>query len=226
MEITLLVWNLFIIMMPGIIATLFLRVISTSRKYSPFDFTIYSAIFGISSYLLLEVIYSLISCFRGLYLPIGYNLSVWKNLFNISDTSFEPSEMIYSYLISIPLGILIGLCIKKGWCLWLFRKLHITNRYGDEDIWTYYLCYSSTEWVCLRDFDKDLIYDGYVIAYSDSAEKREILLGNVIVYKDVASEKEVKELYSIDKLYIDLDNKNYSIETRKNVENGKENFNN
>lgn len=219
MEITTLVWNLFIVMVPGVIATLFLRSISTSKRYTSFDFTIYSALMGVSSYILLEVIYSIISLSKGESWNLGHNLSIWNNLFDATNTISDSSEMIYSYFLAIPLGVLIGVIVKKGWILCLFRKMHITNRFGDEDIWTCYL--RSSEWVCLRDLEAGILYDGKITAYSDYQEKREILLEDVYVYKDCIDKgvAETRKLYHLEKIYIELDNMKYSIETRKSEEN-------
>jgi len=54
------------------------------------------------------------------------------------------------------------------------------------------------EWVVIRDIKNDLMYEGWIKAFSDSTEKDEIFLRDVRVFKNSTSE----ELYDIPGLYL------------------------
>ncbi len=68
-----------------------------------------------------------------------------------------------------------------------------------------------TEWVTIRDISNNLMYDGWVQAFSDNSKEAELLLGDVAVYKNDTGE----HLYDIDSQYLSLDRNNISIEIRR-----------
>jgi hypothetical protein len=220
MQINELAWNLFILMVPGVLSTLMLRHVSRSRNYPAFEFIMYSFLLGLANYIVMELCVSLYNAILGLfsdaYTPKwGLNLSVWNVIYGVKNTKVNGLEMLICYLISIPVGFVLGIIIRKKIILKLFKKAKATNRYGDDDVWTYYFNELKTEWVFIRDINRDIIYKGRVIAYSDSDEKREILLESVSVFKD--SEHTVNPIlkYKIDNIYLEIEKLNYVIETIK-----------
>ncbi len=66
----------------------------------------------------------------------------------------------------------------------MLRAVGVTKRFGDEDVWEYVFNSGSpmSEYVNLRDFDRQLTYAGYVGAFSETGDIREILLRDVDVY--------------------------------------------
>jgi hypothetical protein len=63
-------------------------------------------------------------------------------------------------------------------------------------------------WVTIRDMQNDIMYQGYVVAFSDSLEKDEIFLDNVSVYQNSTGNK----LYDVAGLYIPTKRENLIIE--------------
>lgn len=59
-----------------------------------------------------------------------------------------------------------------------------TKAYGDEDVWDFTFNSSSpaVEYVHFRDFEKSLIYGGWVSTFSSTEKLRELVLRDVIVY--------------------------------------------
>lgn len=220
MQITELVWNLFLLLLPGVISTLMVRYITTHKQYSIFEFVIYSAVLGIGTFIIMEIFYSLYWAIYGILstsisTEIGLNLAIWDNFFN-SKKVLDKNEMFISYLLSIPFGFLWGFLISKKLVIRLFQKLKLTTRYGDDDVWSFYFNSPSTEWIFVHNTNINRTYFGKIRAFSDSTEKREILLEDVIVYEsDTWNEK-----YQSNAVFLELNNYNFIIETPKPIENG------
>jgi hypothetical protein len=65
----------------------------------------------------------------------------------------------------------------------LLRKIGLTGRFGDEDVWTLLLNSTATDnYVTIRHRDNGLIYQGYVSGFSSGGERRELLIINVRVF--------------------------------------------
>jgi len=219
MEINDLIWRLFLILLPGVVSTLMLRYITTNKKYTIFEFIIYSATMGMGTIVMMELFYSLysiiISIFSAKYfLTWGLNLSIWDNLLD-GEKSLNKLELFFLYILAIPMGFLWGFLITKKIIIKIFQRLKLTNRYGDNDVWSFFLTSPSTDWVLLRDKREKLTYFGKVSVYSDSTEIREILLQDVIVYTTDTWE----ELYKSDAVYLELNNFDFTIESPKSIEN-------
>lgn len=225
MNITELVWNLFILLLPGVISTLMIRYISTNRKYSVFDFVIYSAILGVGTFVIMELFCSLYWLLLGIFyesinIEFGLNLSVWENLFN-GHNELNKTEMFISYLLAVPLGFLWGFIISKKVIIRVFQNLKLTTRYGDDDVWCYFLNSPDNEWIYVHNKVSNLTYYGKISAYSDSTEKRELILEDVVIYQsDTWQEK-----YETNAVYLELNSYEFTMESPKLIENGKDNNN-
>jgi hypothetical protein len=98
--------------------------------------------------------------------------------------SDKADEIIWS----VPVAIILG-------CVWVAGKTHgviprilratrISDSSGCDDIWEYSLSKQSPvgNWVQVRDFENQVIYEGWVKAYSDGHDVRELLLAHASVY--------------------------------------------
>lgn len=221
MEITELVWNLFLILLPGVVATLMMRYFTTHKQYPVFEFIIYAATLGISVFILMEIFVSfywiIYSIFSDVKLKWGLNLTIWNKLFNgINSVKVDLLEIYLSYLLSIPIGFLYGFIISKKYLIRLFQKIKLTERYGDDDVWSFYFNSTLAEWIYVHNIAQKQTYYGRVRAYSDSTEKRELLLEDVIVYASDSWE----QLYESNAIYLELNNYEFKIESPKIEENG------
>ncbi len=219
MEISELVWKLFILLLPGIITTLFIRYITTNKYYPPFYFVIYSAILGLGLFIFLEIIISFfnisISLINSTKLKWGVNLSVWDIIINSTDgKTIKILELLIAYISAIPFGLLIGYIIQHKIFHRFLQKIKLTSRFADGDVWTYYLRMKEVEWIVIRNSANNLAYYGNVISYSESKDKREILLQNV----DVFTNDTWKKLYSANTVFLELDDNAFSIEVLETEE--------
>jgi len=166
MEITQIVWTLFVILFPGVITTFIFRYITTNEKYTPFEFVIMSASFGVSVFVFMELFFSLyqiVICLFHWELPRwALNLTIWDTLFSKS-TNINKIEIFISYIVTLPLGILLAYLVKQNWLLSFFNKLGITNRYGDDDVWSKFL--KESTWIMIRDKKTKLTYYGRVVFF-------------------------------------------------------------
>ncbi|NVO10848.1 MAG: hypothetical protein HXX16_12850 [Bacteroidales bacterium] len=219
MQITELVWNLFLLLLPGVISTLMVRYITTHKQYTIFEFVIYSAVLGIGTFIIMELFCSLGCIILGIFcksvtIKFGLNLSIWDNLFNGQKT-LNKGEIFFSYLLSIPIGFFWGFLLSKKIIIRIFQKWKLTSRYGDDDVWSFFLNSPNTEWIYLHHKKTNLTYFGKIRSYSDSTEKREILIEDVIVYEsDTWTEK-----YQSNAVYLELNNFEFTIELPKFLEN-------
>lgn len=65
-------------------------------------------------------------------------------------------------------------------------------------MWEYLYNSPNVEWVFIRDHKLDLIYYGWIAAFSEAKEERELLLRDVDVYENIYG----KPLYKTDAMYI------------------------
>lgn len=211
MNITDLVWNLFVFFLPGVLTTILIRYITTSKNYSNFYFIIYSAVLGIGNLIFLEFfmnIYNLIAfviC-NSKTLDIGLTLDLWDSIF--SNGKYNKNELLYSYIIAIPYSVIISYIIQKKWVHKILKKLKLTKRYGDEDVWSYFLYSEEVEWIIVSDKSNSLSYYGYIQSFSDSGEKREIMLTNVDIYRTADWE----HLYSSNAIFLEFESGQFSLE--------------
>lgn len=217
MEISDLAVRIIIVFIPGFLTTLLFRYLSTHKEYTNFYFIVLSSLFGISNYLLLEILFQIKNLFWNTYFILTLPNYFFQNkLFvglwgSIVDRTFkvESIEVVYSSLIAIVSAFFYSYIYQKKLILRFANStLKITGKSGDDDTWSYYLNSKGLRWVWVRDFNNSLTYFGEVIAFSDSGSKREVVLRDVSVYRINSK----KELYSLNSVYISLNDGMYAIE--------------
>lgn len=191
--------KLLFLFLPGIIATLVIDVLTTHRKRNIFYFIIYSFVFGTFSYLILNILIKINNWIvekRGYY-PT-WNSKFLDAVYN-SDISINTNEVLSSSIIGIIVGLFTVFIINHKLVYRIAKKLKISNKHSDGDIWEYVFSSADVEWVVIRDEEEGIIYQGSVTAYSEKDEKRELLLSNVKVYK------EEEWLYDMFSIYFNFD---------------------
>lgn len=210
--------KMIVLAVPGIVGFKFftsLQSIGKSRRHIK-DWEDFSLIlvFSIFSYITLEGLCQILNLaldhFR---ITVHYEVTSFQAI-QAQNISICFAEVVYATIISIILGILAAWISNKKYISKFARKFGITKHYGDEDVWSYLHNSDYSGWIFVRDHKQDLIYYGYVLLFSDSDEKRELLLSEVDVYNNETGEK----LYSTDKIYICRDDFDLSIELVENKE--------
>jgi len=122
-------------------------------------------------------------------------------------------EIIYASLVAILVGIFAGFLYNKKTLFKVARAVGISNHYGDDDVWSYLMNSDDIEWIFVRDNRVDVVYYGRLTVFSESDEKRELLLENVDVYSNTDGRK----MYHSDSLYISRKDNELTIEVSRPI---------
>jgi hypothetical protein len=66
-------------------------------------------------------------------------------------------------------------------------------------------------YITVRDIKNNIMYEGILVKFANKKGKHEMLLGNVTVYEN----EEGKEVYSVDRLYLNTDFDEVTLEVRE-----------
>ena len=68
------------------------------------------------------------------------------------------------------------------------RLINVSEKFGDENLFSFFLNSNEVDWVYVRDKEGELTYLGRVVSYSECDSIQEIVLSNVSVYEYKTSE--------------------------------------
>lgn len=210
MEISELTLKLILLLIPGSLACIIYERLTIHKQWTSFKFITNAILFGSISYLIAEAIFSICNSDTSFK-------SFWENL----PTKDIPYNVISkASLISIFVGF-AATGIDHYKLINRFGKLiKLTNKYGDENLYSYFLNAKEVEEIYVRDIQNKLTYHGLVNSFSETDEIKELVLLDVVVYDYETSEK----LYSLDKIYLSKSKENLIIELPyKTNDNGTEN---
>ena len=122
-------------------------------------------------------------------------------------------EILYASMISMVVGLVSAVLYNKKTVFRVARSLNITSHYGDDDVWSYVTNSDDVEWLFVRDHRVGLVYYGRLSVFSESDEKRELLLEDVDVYSNADGTR----LYHTDSLYICRKDDELTLEVPKQV---------
>jgi len=117
-------------------------------------------------------------------------------------------EVAYTTLIAFAASLIHVRADSKRYLSNTITWLGITRKYGTEDVWDYTFSRGdpSASFIHLRDFEKKIIYAGYVLRFSESEKLRELVLAEVAVYSF-----EGDELFTAPRVYIARDKEDIDI---------------
>lgn len=197
MEISEFTFKLLVLGIPGIISYfLYCQVVRVRDKSSVMVFlTVF--IFGALSYLIYSVYYGYWQW------SIGHQFSLdpIEELLNQS-TTVNGSSVLGASLVSVYIVLVLSYAHKKKLFNRIAHGIRATTRYGDSDVWEYFhnspLEERNSGWIYVRDHKEKLLYYGYISAWSESEDTRELLLAQVDVYDSNTADYK----YTIDQLYL------------------------
>ncbi|HLX52866.1 MAG TPA: hypothetical protein VKR58_02940 [Aquella sp.] len=192
--------KLIIILIPGALGAIIINRLTIHKDWSPFIYTLNAIIIGLFGYLMLQLTLSLITFLRNLCSCTCHyeykSLEIWNT---ISDSKVIPyKEVLGASFFGIILGFLGAYLDYNGIINKLGKKLKISNKYGDENLFSHFLNDKETENVYIRSIKDNLTYRGSINSYSENDSVSEIVLDTVSVYNYTDSEL----LYEIDKIYL------------------------
>lgn len=124
-------------------------------------------------------------------------------------------EIILAMGIAIILGFILTKADTYKWLNNFAKRYKISDKYGDEPLFSYFLNLKDTEYVYIRHIKHNFTYLGYVSSFSENEDFREVVLSNVTVY----SYDESEELYQVSRLYLCLEKDDIIIEHAQIINN-------
>jgi hypothetical protein len=172
------IFQIVLLFLPGVV---WARLdVAWARRSKPTDIEFFTLAFlyGVVSYALLYLIYY----FRGVDFEIV----------RLDNTTLLNGSVIIEVMqatgVSLICGVLWLYATNYKIVAWVLQRIGATKRFGDEDVWDYTFNSKSrtVNFAHVRDFEQKLLYAGYVGAFSESGDVREIVLTDAVVY-DFAS---------------------------------------
>jgi hypothetical protein len=99
------------------------------------------------------------------------------------ESGADMRELALVTVTAVIIGFILAYAVNKKWLVRIALKLGATRQFGDADVWTYMMHDATYRgWVVVRDEGSDRSYWGWIAAYSEKAEAKELLLLNAKVY--------------------------------------------
>lgn len=204
-----LVVTLIVILLPGIIATVICDKITVHSKWTSFKFGIYALVLGVFSYSILQLIYYAYDIIK--YCSFSpakwHHLSTW-NAAVADNPSIPALELALAFMLSIPVSFFAAFLINHKIFNKIAQKIHVSSKYGDENLFSYYLNAKEIDWIYVRDIENNLSYQGRIVSYSETEVMQELVMSEVTVYRYGDS----AELYSVPTIYLTKDTGKFIIE--------------
>lgn len=199
MQISALFIRVVVLVLPGLVGSLFYRKLRGGRQQKDWRDLAEITLFALSSYAIYGVALELFATNGSAALEALFDESV----------PVRWTEVVVASLVSIVLAILASYVQKFKLINRFGRKIKATHRFGDEDVWEYLHNSPDTgSWLYVRDHQEELVYYGWVEAYSESGDDRELLLSDVEIYTNETDEP----LDSVPLLYVSRDAYDFTIE--------------
>ena len=212
-------WQLVIVFLPGIIFVGIFRHLTIGPERSQFVLISQVLVFGILSYIALD---TLIGLYNWVFTPDHkfalYNIEIWQMLLNINNEEIQSydgllADVFWACTLTIPLSSIASLLYQEKFLLSIAKIVGVSNKFGDDDTWNYYLNAKEIDWVVVRDYKQQIAFFGRLVFFSGPEKKREIVLKDVSVNREATDENEAEKLYEVPSIYLELESGNFSIES-------------
>jgi hypothetical protein len=204
-----------LISFPGLIATVICdKLVVHAERWTSFKYSIYTFIFGVGSYAVLQFL-TWITSLVGRHLPFlseSASLGLWSTLSSGHDLHF--SEVAWATGLSPFIALAAVYSVNKKHMTRFAQWLGISNKYGDENLFSYFLNSPDVQWVYLRDPANGFTYMGAVSSFSEAKAVQEITLTDVTVY----SYEDSDLLYRLDSIYLSRPLGTFTIESPNSAE--------
>lgn len=188
-------------MLPGIIAAVIADKLVVHSKWPSFKFSLYALVLGMLSYSALQAVYyawDILSTFS--FSPSRWShLNTWSAIID-DQPQIYPPELLSATVLSIGVAFLVTFIVNYKVFNKIAQRLNISFKYGDENLFSYYLNAKDLDWICVRDIENDLSYQGRIVSYSETETDtvQELVMAEVTVYRYSDS----AELYWIPTIYL------------------------
>ena len=157
--------RLALLFLPGIVAALLVEKLVPTRDWSTARLALYSLVLGLISY----VTYALLKA--GFLCQWPPSVDLFKSLG--ANAPLDLQEIVLTTAISPLVGLLVSLSLTDKWINRFAQLINVSNKFGDLDVWARVLNSTDVQWVTVRDFEHDMVYDGWVQAFSDTYDAKD-----------------------------------------------------
>jgi Family of unknown function (DUF6338) len=204
------------LLIPGIIALGIVKSTGPKRPRTDFESGLQIFMYGV-------VCYAIAGSVEGIYSwkcsPSGKGF--WETIAGSSlglatlnpEVGLGAGHIVFATFVAIVLGLAVGKIQTHSIPHRIMHFLRLTQRTSEFDIWQFTLNSPDIDsWVTVRHHDNGKVYQGWVRAYSDGGDERELLLANVRVYAPSGDNGDLEAVDEIPVLYLGLDRKNAILE--------------
>ena len=202
--------KLLLLFFPGIVCYLIVEALVVHRERRLYEIVLLSFVYGLLSY----VVYASLNALSGLSITANEGLRIppphmaLLQCLSCKDNTIDVVEVGLVTGLAVVLGIVVSFALNRYWFHDIARHLKITQKFGQPNVWSFALNANEVKWATVRDLQNNLMFQGYIRAFSDVEDPAEILLTQVCVY----NEKTGEWLYNADTMYLARDKKNLTIE--------------
>jgi hypothetical protein len=180
--------TLIAVMFPGIISAIVADKITSHSKWDSFKFGLYSLVLGILAYALLQAL----SLVFDLFVDDGFSsrwnwLTIWDRAAK-ADAIVNPYEVGWAAVLAFPVAFAASFSVNYKVFNKIASFLKISKKFGDENLFSYFMNGDGIDWVYIRDRAADLTYEGQVMSFAENTTCHEVVLANVKVYNYTTSE--------------------------------------
>jgi hypothetical protein len=198
--------RLLLLFFPGVICAYIVDSLTIHRPKSQFEFVLDSLVYGLASYLVYWAALRGASC-------LGLQVRPLVFLHALTDARVSVSfrELVWASFVACLLALCLTVISTHKLHFRLARKLCLTKKFGELDVWGFVFNSPKVEWVTVRDHAHGLIYDGWVQLFSDDSQNAELVLRDVKVYNNASG----IYLYEVPSLYLSLNRDGIIVEFRQ-----------
>jgi hypothetical protein len=208
-------------LIPGIIALEIVKAFGPKRPRSDFENGVSIFIYGIASYAIAGFLEGAFDAFT-ISTPVGSQpIGFWSRALNGSlglailnpQKGLGAEQIGFAALIGVVLGFVVAYVRTHSIAHNLIAGWRLTRRTNEVDIWQFALTSPDIDnWVTVRHHENGKTYQGWIRAYSDGGDERELLLADVRVFDRPEGSTELTLVDEIPVLYLGLDRKNTILE--------------
>ncbi|HUJ11600.1 MAG TPA: hypothetical protein VL171_16425 [Verrucomicrobiae bacterium] len=221
--------RLFLLFFPGLLCTYIVDALTVHKPRQPLFFILQAFVSGLSAYLIYWLLHGL---YQNWFVNTGFHsylhgvVAYWfpnagplvparvvfLDALRSPNIRIAYREIVWTCFVAIGLGLVSTLFSTYKIPYRIVRKCWISKKIGELDIWGYAFNIPAPEaqWATVRDLANDLVYDGWVQAFSDDSEHAELYLREVDVFRNSTGEL----LYKTGAIYLALNKECISIEFR------------
>lgn len=173
MDVSALTIKIILITIPGGLATLIFEKLTAYQKWSSFKFIVNAIFFGGICYLVSDSV-----CYFFLKNEI---IAFWNHV--IDDKGISLSEILRASICSVFIGFIASVIETKKYITRFAQFIGIGSKYGEENLYSYFLNQPHITEVYVRDVEYDKTFHGIIDSFSETQEICELSLRNVKVYE-------------------------------------------